>query len=196
MKRTVLTLGALAGPCYVLVSLLEIVTRDGFDPLRQPWSALSLGDLGWIHVTNLAVAGLAVAAAATAFTGPVRILLSLYGLSLLGAAVFTVDPVGGATSIEGVLHFVCGAVGFPALTIAALVLARRFRAGGDPGWALVSALSGVFFFASFGVMASAGGAGWSLLLFTAGVIVIWAWFTAVCLRLLRSPAAAERAQAR
>ncbi len=93
------------------------------------------------------------------------------------------------------MHFVCGAIGFTALTVAALVLARRFRAEGEPGWARGSALSGVFFFAGFATMASAGGAGWSLLLFTAGVIVISAWFTAVCLRLLRSPAA-EGAQAR
>ncbi|WP_066363953.1 DUF998 domain-containing protein [Herbidospora mongoliensis] len=196
MNRIMLTLGALAGPFYVVVSLLEIVTRDGFDPLREPWSALSLGDLGWIHVANLALSGLAVIAGASAFTGLLRVLFSLYGLSLLGAGIFTIDPVGSEVSVSGTLHFVCGAIGFTAITVAALVLARRFRAEGEPGWALGSALGGIFFIAGFAAMASAGGAGWSLLLFTAGVIVISAWFTAICVRLLRSPAGAQSAQAR
>lgn len=186
MNRLMPLLGALAGPFYVVVSLLEIAFRDGFDPLTHPWSALSLGDLGWIHVTTLELSGLAVIAGATAFTGLVRTLFCLYGLSLMGAGIFTIDPVGGEVSPSGVLHFVCGAVGFTAITVAALVLARRHRHEGDRGWSLASALCGVFFFASFGAMAAAGGAGWSLLLFTAGVIVISAWYTAVCLRRLRA----------
>lgn len=196
MNRTPLLLGALAGPCYVVVSLLEIAFRDGFDPLRHPWSALSLGEQGWIHVVTLELSGLAVVAGAFGFTGLLRVLFSLYGLSLAGAGVFTIDPVGGEVSFSGLMHFACGAVGFTAVTVAALVVARRFRAQGATGWAAASALSGLFFFASFAAMASAAGAGWSLLLFTAGVIVISGWYTAICLRLLSSPAAAERAQAR
>ncbi|GAB1822597.1 DUF998 domain-containing protein [Herbidospora sp. RD11066] len=196
MNRNLPILGALAGPFYVVVSLLEIVTRDGFDPLRDPWSALSLGDLGWIHVTNLELSGLAVVAGALAFTGLLRVLFSLYGLSLMGAGIFTIDPVGSDVSLSGTLHFVCGGIGFTAITVAALVLARRLRAEGEPGAALGSAFAGIFFFGSFAAMASAGGAGWSLLLFTAGVIVISGWYTAICLRLLRSAARAQSAQAR
>ncbi|WP_062429007.1 DUF998 domain-containing protein [Herbidospora daliensis] len=192
MNRISPRLGALAGPFYVVVSLLEIAFRDGFDPLREPWSALSLGPYGWIHIANLGLSGLAVVAGALAFTGLLRVLFSLYGLSLVGAGIFTVDPVGGAVSFPGLMHFACGAVGFTAVTVAALVVARRFRAEGLTGWAAGSALSGVFFFAGFATMASAGGAGWSLLLFTAGVVVISAWFTALCLRTSQRPAPSVR----
>ncbi|WP_062345915.1 hypothetical protein [Herbidospora yilanensis] len=94
------------------------------------------------------------------------------------------------------MHFACGAVGFPAVTVAALVVARRCHAEGSTGWAAGSALSGVFFFASFAAMASSGGAAWGLLLFTAGVVVISAWFSVLCLRLLRSAAAGRHARPR
>nr|WP_062333469.1 DUF998 domain-containing protein [Herbidospora sakaeratensis] len=192
MNRILLLLGALAGPLYVVGSLLEIAVRDGFDPLREPWSALSLGEHGWVHVAVLEVSGLAVVAAAFAFTGLLRVLFSLYGLSLAGAGIFTIDPVGGEVSFSGLMHFACGAVGFTAITVAALVVARRFRAEGLTGWAAGSALSGVFFYAGFAAMASAGGAAWSLLLFTGGVIVVSAWFTAFCLRTLQRPAPSVR----
>ena len=46
-----------AGPLYVGVSLIEVATRDGFDPRRHAWSQLANGDAGWIHVATLISTG-------------------------------------------------------------------------------------------------------------------------------------------
>jgi hypothetical protein len=50
--------GVVAGPIFVGVSLIQAFTRAGFDPRRHAISMLSLGDLGWIQVTNFLVSGL------------------------------------------------------------------------------------------------------------------------------------------
>jgi hypothetical protein len=47
-----LTLGAAAGPFYILVGLLQTLIREGFDPRRHPLSVLANGELGWIQVAN------------------------------------------------------------------------------------------------------------------------------------------------
>lgn len=50
--------GVLAGPFYIVVSLAQALTRDGFDITRHAWSLLSNGDLGWIQITNFVLTGL------------------------------------------------------------------------------------------------------------------------------------------
>ncbi|MEV4461569.1 DUF998 domain-containing protein, partial [Microbispora sp. NPDC049633] len=57
VTRSLLGYGVIAGPIYVGVSLTEALTRDGFDLTRHAWSLLANGDLGWIHITNLVLAG-------------------------------------------------------------------------------------------------------------------------------------------
>lgn len=54
--------GIVAGPCYVVVSLAQALTRDGFDLTRHAWSMLANGGLGWIQSANLIVSGLLVIA--------------------------------------------------------------------------------------------------------------------------------------
>lgn len=56
--------GVLAGPIYILVGMTQIVTREGFDVTRHPLSMMSLGDLGWVQITNFIVTGLLVIAGA------------------------------------------------------------------------------------------------------------------------------------
>ena len=63
--RTLLAFGVVAGPIYVLVSLVQALIRDGFDLTRHAWSLLSNGDLGWIQITNLVVTGLMTVAVAS-----------------------------------------------------------------------------------------------------------------------------------
>jgi len=53
-----LTGGVVAGPLFVAVGLAQAFTRAGFDPVRHPLSLLSLGDLGWLQITNFVTAGL------------------------------------------------------------------------------------------------------------------------------------------
>ena len=49
--------GIVAGPLYVLVSLIEVASRDGFDPRRHAWSQLANGEGGWIHSATLITCG-------------------------------------------------------------------------------------------------------------------------------------------
>src|SRR4051794_27066432 len=89
-----LTAGIVAGPLYVGVSLVEVATRDGFDPTRHAWSMLANGPYGWVHSANLIISGALVVAAAAGLHRVVpsrwaAAMLALYGLGLAGAGCFT-----------------------------------------------------------------------------------------------------------
>ena len=62
VTKSLLGYGIVAGPCYVVVSLAQALTRHGFDLGRHEWSLLANGDNGWIQVANLIVTGLMVIA--------------------------------------------------------------------------------------------------------------------------------------
>ncbi|AVT39694.1 DUF998 domain-containing protein [Plantactinospora sp. BB1] len=206
-----LAYGVLAGPSYVLVSLAQALTRDGFDLTRHAWSLLANGGLGWIQIGNLVMTGLMTCALALGLrrglapgTGAVWAprLLGAYGLSLVAAGAFRADPAlgfpigtpqtGTAVTWHGTLHFLAGGIGFACLVAACLVLGRRFSAEGRRGWAAFSRSTGVLFLAGFLAMAAGGGAVWSNLAFTGAVVLAWAWVSAVAAHLYRraTPASA------
>jgi len=56
--RALLTCGIVAGPLYIVMVVLQMLTRDGFDISRHPASMLSNGDQGWIQIATFAVSGL------------------------------------------------------------------------------------------------------------------------------------------
>ena len=102
--RRLLTCGAVAGPLFVSVFLVEGARRPDYNPRRHPVSALSLGPRGWVQIANFALAGklclagaLGLARVADAGVGArvVPALLGAAGLGLLGSAAFPTDPVGG-----------------------------------------------------------------------------------------------------
>ncbi|MFG1920833.1 DUF998 domain-containing protein [Cryptosporangium sp. NPDC048952] len=170
--------GAVAGPLYVGVSLVEVVTREGFDQTRHAWSQLANGDLGWIHSANLVVSGLLVILGALGLQRRwVRIGIALYGAGLVGAGFFTADPgrgfpVGTPETVDvtthGILHFVCGGIGFVGLVTACFLVRTTF-----------SRVTGALFGVTFVAMAATGGAAWALLAFTAAVILASAWLSTV-----------------
>jgi hypothetical protein len=207
--RALLLAGAVAGPLYLVVGLIEAFTRPGFDIRRHDLSLLANGDLGWIHMADLVVSGLLVVAAAVGFrrslaAGPGRtwgpLLVGVYGIGVAAAGFFTADPALGfppgtpadahAVSWHGLMHLVSGGIGFLALIAGCLVFARRFAAGGERAWAAYSAATGVVFLLSFVGIAAGSGNGWTILGFWIGVVLAWAWITAMSLRLM---GAAERA---
>jgi hypothetical protein len=196
--------GVLAGPVYVVVGLLQVIFRDGFDIRRHALSLMSNGSLGWIQVASFIVSGLLVIAAAAGMRqrlhpgragtwGP--ILLGLYGLGLIGAGIFVADPMDGfppgtpagppgSMSWHGPLHFMAGGIGFIGLVGATLVFARRFVALRDWRWATFSLATGVLFLAGFANIASGARAPWINLAFTAVVVLSWAWLSAVSAKLM------------
>ncbi|MEW6405984.1 MAG: DUF998 domain-containing protein, partial [Chloroflexota bacterium] len=56
--RTLLTCGIVAAILFPLVVGIQVLTRAGFDINRHPLSLLSLGDMGWIQISNFVLSGL------------------------------------------------------------------------------------------------------------------------------------------
>lgn len=205
VTKSLLGYGVLAGPFYVVVSLAQALTREGFDLSRHSWSLLSNGGPGWIQITNFVLSGLFTIAAAVGLsralgnTGRGRRwaprLLGAYGVSLIGAGAFRADPAAGfpvgtpadadAVSWHGMLHLAIGAVGFLCLIAACFVLASRFAREGRRRFALYSRATGVIFFAGFAGIASGQGNPVTILAFVAAILVAWSWVSAVSVSFYR-----------
>jgi hypothetical protein len=207
VTKSLLGWGVVAGPLYLAVGVAQALTRDGFDITRHPMSLLSNGALGWIQIANFVVSGLALLAFAVGLRrrlhpgrggawGPR--LIGAYGAGLVAAGIFVADPMNGfpagtptgpvTVSWHGMLHYVAGAVGFTGLIAACFVLARRFAADGQPGWAAYSVATGVVFLAGYAGVASGSQQPAVFLAFTVAVGIAWAWITAVAAHLLRQTA--------
>jgi len=207
LTRALLVCGIVAGPIYVVVGVIEMLTRTGFDLRRHSLSLLSNGDLGWVNMTLFVATGVLLFAGAIGIRRALRggraglwapLLLGVYGLGLIGAGLFTADPAFGfppgtpadanAISWHGLLHFVCGGVGFIALIAACFVFARRFAAVGQRGWAWYSVMTGTLFFAAFFGIAAGSGQGEATVaivnvVFFVAAVLAWAWVSAVAARL-------------
>jgi len=198
VTRSLLAYGVIAGPVYVTISLVQAFTREGFDLSRHQWSMLANGGPGWIQVANFVITGLMVIAFAVGLRRALQPgvgarwaprLIGVYGAGLIAAGAFRADPAlgfpagtpdgPGAVSWHGLLHFAAGGIGFSCLAIACLVLARRFAAEGNRPWAVFSRVTGLVFVASFAMLASSGGLPAAKLLFTAAVVLVWTWLSAV-----------------
>ena len=169
--------GVVAGPLYVIVSLIEVLTRPGFDPRRHAWSQLANGDRGWIHSATLIVCGLLIVLAAYRWEK----FLAVYGLGMVVAGIFKADPGRGfpagtpevvPLSTSGLIHFAAGGIGFIALIIACR------RQG--------SRTVGVLFGLGYVALIAGGGAAWSLLTFTAAVIMVSVWISVKSLQQMKN----------
>jgi hypothetical protein len=200
--KLLLTGGVLAGPIYIIVGIAQILTRAGFDITRHPLSFMSLGDLGWIQITNFIVTGLLVIAGAIGMRRVAQadkrlkrgaLLVGIYGLGVVGGGIFVSDPALGfppgtpdtypqTMSWHGLLHFIFGQIGFLALIVASFVYARYFAANDLRGWAMFSALTGaIFLFAIIASVATSAGDGsvWGLLALYVAVVLAWIWLASL-----------------
>jgi hypothetical protein len=57
VTKSLLGYGVIAGPFYLVVSLAQALTRDGFELTRHAWSLLANGELGWIQIINFTLTG-------------------------------------------------------------------------------------------------------------------------------------------
>src|SRR6478752_7426263 len=205
VTRSLLGWGAVAGPFYVIVSLAQALTREGFDLTRHEWSLLETGDLGWIQVANFVLTGVMILAFAVGLSralaggrgGRAAATLSgLFGACLVAAGVLRADPalgfpVGtpegiGTVTAHGVGHFVAAGIGFVALAVSCFVLGRHFATGVDRGLARFSRVTGVVFLAGFLAVASGAGSVAANILFTCAVVVVFSWIAVVAVHLYRS----------
>ena len=207
--KGLLACGTIAGPLFVAVFLLEGATRANYDPLRHPVSSLELGPHGWTQSANFVFAGILLLAFAfglrRAFGPPEGsawgpILVGVWAVGLIGAGVFTTDPISGYPpgtpdvapyTWHGALHDLAFSLpGFAALVAACLVFGRRFAARGERGWANYSAASGVAFVAAL-VLANVGFGQAEGFVDLAGlfqrvmVVVGFGWLALLAVRLLK-----------
>jgi hypothetical protein len=206
VTRALLACGVVAGPLYVVVGLIQMLIRDGFDIRRHALSLLSNGELGWIQISNFLLSGLLLIGGAAGMQRVLRgskggrwgpPLIGVYGLGLIGAGLFRANPAlgfppglpadaYGTVSWHGMLHFFSGGIGFLALIAACFVFARRFAAIKQRGWAIYSLVTGVLFLAAFfGIASGSKGAGVSLA-FAVAVVLGCAWISAMTAWLISS----------
>jgi Protein of unknown function (DUF998) len=206
VTRALLACGVVAGLLFVVVAALQVLSRDGFDLARHPLSLLSLGELGWIQITNFVVTGLLAVAFAVGLRrvlhpgrggtwGP--LLLGLFGVGLIAGGVFVADPALGfppgapagipdRLSWHAILHAIAPPLAFLSLVVACFVLVRRFAVLGQRGWAAYSAATGV---ACLALTAWPGQNGLSVRLAVA-LAIGWAWVSVLAARLLTELAGA------
>jgi hypothetical membrane protein len=163
LTARMLACGVVAGPLFLVVWLIQALTRDGFDLTNHPLSLLSLGDLGWIQIANFVVAGALYVACAVGMRralhggragtwGP--ILVGINGIGLVVSGVFVTDagagfppgaPAGAPEQISwhGILHevgFILASLSWLAVCV---VLVRRFAAGRQWRWVTLCAAAPV-----------------------------------------------------
>lgn len=208
VTRSLLGWGAVAGPFYVIVSLAQALTREGFDLTRHEWSLLENGDLGWLQVANFVLTGVMVLAFAVGLSRALAgergerggraaaALTGLFGACLVAAGVLRADPalgfpVGtpegvGTVTAHGIGHFVAAGIGFVALAVSCFVLGRHFAAEADRRLARFSRVTGVVFLAGFLAVASGAGSVAANILFTCAVVLVFSWIAVVAVHLYRS----------
>jgi hypothetical protein len=203
--RLVLLAGAIAGPLYISVGILEALLRQGFDIRIHSLSLLANGTAGWIHSTMMVTSGLLTVAGALGLNSIQRsgrrsyamiIGLAVYGLGIATAGLLRADPADGfpigtpagppdMVTASGIGHLVAGGLGFLGLIVACLACARRSIRAGDRIWAAVSAVIGIYYLVAFAGIASGAGNPVINIAFTVAVALGWGWVTALYLRALR-----------
>jgi hypothetical membrane protein len=198
--RAMLVCGLVVGPLFVATAIVQILTRDGFDLRRHPISLLSVGEHGWIQVTNFIVAGLlsivfgmGVARALTDGPGSrwAPRFFTLFGVGLVIGGMFRADPALGFPAgapegypehitTHGMIHAIAPPLSFLSLIAACLVIARRFSTEGLRRAALLTRIVAAVCF----VLSVPIGPGFSIRLFIA-VALAFAWVAAYAVYLRR-----------
>lgn len=202
--RRLLICAVIAAVLFVGASLVQAVTRPGFDLARQPLSLLLLGDLGWIQFINFELVGVLAIASAVGVRrglhpGPAGtwgpMLIGAWGAGLIIAGLFRPDPSMGfppgapagnppAMSIHSMVHGIGFFVSLASLVAACLVFTRRFVAHGQRWWAaycVATAVAAPLFVLLSGLMMRAGRGGIPLF---GLAIVMSLWLALITARLL------------
>jgi hypothetical membrane protein len=191
--RFLLAGGTIAGPLFIVASLVQAFTRPGFDLLRMAISMLTLGDAGWIQRANFIVCGVLVLACAAGLRRALRgatwgpLLYAGYGAGLFTAGLFTPDPALGfpagapagnpdTYSWHAMIHTVAFFVAFISLIAACVVVAVRFARTGRRGWAAYSAATAVLPIPLIAMSMAIGGSGVPLVVMGA---ITSAWVAAL-----------------
>jgi hypothetical protein len=178
---SLLALGVAGSVLFNLTYLVDGWLRSGYDWIRQPMSALSLGPGGGVQEANFLIFG--AIGVVTAFAWRATLgsglgatwyprLRVTAGLAMICAGVFSQDPGNGYPvgiaapahpSTHAIVHNLVSYVSLTLTIAELLILARRFaREPQWRGWATLAIAAGVLmmgFLATFGSLAGAHGSG-------------------------------------
>jgi len=166
LMKKLLYAGVVGPLLFIVVFLVEGLTRPGYSAWRHYVSQLATGDGGWVQVVNFLVCGSLMVAFAIGLRFALRggrgsvgapILFGLFGTALLVAGIFVTDPalgypVGAAQvhTLHGMIHGLSGLAAFSLLAACAFVMAWHFASTpGSRRWAVYSAGIGILIVACF-----------------------------------------------
>jgi hypothetical protein len=202
--RLLLACGAVAGPTYVLVTLAEALSRDGFDLRQHRFTLLTSGDLGWIHQSNMVLVGVLTVLLAVGVRRLLQAgrgatwaprLLALFGAAYIVGGMLSADPVAGfppgtppelvQRTWQGVVQNASRGVSSLLLIATSVAIASWFAARGRRGWAwfYVAAIPAVF--ATLTAVGLAIGGNPAAVAF---LMTPWIWVTALAVHLYRPEA--------
>ena len=208
--KNLLIAGIIAGPLFTLSWLIAGATREGYNSLRHPISALSIGNLGWTQITTFLIVGIllfgfAIALKRIAKSQGVLVwgarIIALCAIGLIGAGLFVSDPLSGYPaglhtlrenrSLFGVLHDAFSALLFIGYPFAVYKFTRIFMIKKEPGWAIYTILSGIaficfFIVTSMGFGQVAGFVDYGGLFQRITLTILWCWMTLVAIHFLRA----------
>lgn len=133
--------GISAPVVFTASAVTHSLTRDDHSLLSDPVSALAAGPGGWIQDVTFAATGLFVIAFSfglhltlrpSRHLDPGPQLLALFGIGLIGAAIWPAVDASGAFTENRPAHVVASLVTFATAWLAALTLAPRLAS--DPAW--------------------------------------------------------------
>jgi hypothetical membrane protein len=207
--RLLLACGALGPMLFIVVFLIEGATRPDYNASRYPVSSLSIGPYGWVQAANFLLVGATLIAGAVGMRRALKgsrggvwgpLLIGVAGVGLLGAGVFTTDPIYGYPpsaplvlaqyTVHGHLHDAVSALVFVGIPAACFVFTRRFVATHERGWAVYSLLAGLGMLVAF-VLAGVGFEQNAVLVSVAGVFqrlsiaIGFTWIAVLAIRFLR-----------
>lgn len=208
--KILLACGAVGCPLFVIAFFIEGATRSGYDSLRHPVSSLSIGDSGWTQIVNFLVTGLLLLAFAVGLGRRIRKtkakfqgawLVGLVATGLIGAGIFSSDPVYGypktmplsmtQVSLHGHLHNLFSLLVFAGLPVACFAFRRRLIEKSETGWATYSIVTGISMPLAF-ILAGIGFAQCPGLVDMAGafqrlsIIIGWTWMALFAIHLMRT----------
>lgn len=160
LKKSLMISGISMPILFVLIFLIDGATRPNYNPTFHWISHLSLGERGWLGITNLILFGLSniylgislkrILENKGSIWGPRLIIL--LGIGLLLAGIFVIEPNLGypkgyspTNNFSGKIHDLSGVLVFGSLTAIPLVFSRQF----SKQFRLYSIISGLLVIISF-----------------------------------------------
>jgi hypothetical protein len=200
--QRILTCGVIAGPLFVTVAFVQVLTVPGFQITRHAVSLLETGPSGGIQIANFLVSGALLMGCSAGLRRVLRcrpggvlapVLLGVCGLGFIGGAFFHPDPGLGfplgtpdtlptTMSTHALLHMACGSLAFLSLIAACFALARTFAANHQRTQATTLRVAGAIFAAGLSESFSGGPLGSLVLYVTASIALIAVALAAIWLQ--------------